>query len=77
MRLTAHAAQFLIPIGVATFATSALAGPGRASGPATTGSAGKAAEAGADPVQENSAERKAVRGAPLEEADANESPELR
>ena len=77
MRLTAHAAQFLIPIGVATFATSALAGPGRASGPATTGSAGKAAEAGADPVQENSAERKAVRGAPLEEAEANESPELR
>jgi membrane-bound lytic murein transglycosylase D len=71
MRLTARAAQFLIPIGIAAFATSALAGPGRASGPATSDNAG------ADPVQENPAERKAVRGAPLEEADANESPELR
>jgi membrane-bound lytic murein transglycosylase D len=71
MRLTARAAQFLIPIGIAAFATSALAGPGRASGPTTTDNAG------ADPVQENPAERKAVRGAPLEEADANESPELR
>ncbi|HJX66071.1 MAG TPA: LysM peptidoglycan-binding domain-containing protein [Polyangia bacterium] len=77
MRLTARAAQFLVPVGIAAFATSALAGPGRASGPATTGSAGKAAEAGADPVQENPAERKAVRGAPLDEPDANESPELR
>ena len=71
MRLTARAAQFLIPIGIAAFATSALAGPGRASGPATSDNAG------ADPVQENPAERKAVRGAPLEEPDANESPELR
>jgi membrane-bound lytic murein transglycosylase D len=77
MRLTGRAAPLLFSIGVAAFATSALAGPGRSSGPAATSTAGKAAEAGADPVQENPAERKAVRGAPLEEPDANESPELR
>ena len=77
MRLTARAARFLIPIGMAAFATPALAGqpPARGSGPAAT--AGKAVGSGADPGQEDPAERKAVRGAPLEEPDANESPELR
>jgi membrane-bound lytic murein transglycosylase D len=77
MQLTARAAQFLISIGIAAFATSALAGPGRGSGAAAASSTGKAAQAGADPVQENPAERKAVRGTSLEEPDANESPELR
>lgn len=77
MRLTARAAPFLIPIGVAAFATSAPAGQpsARGSGPATTAS--KPAESGAGPLQENPAERKAVRGAPLDGPDANESPELR
>jgi len=63
MRLTARAAPILIPIGVVAFATSVLAG--QPAGPA------------ADPIQENPAERKAVRGAPVDELDANESPELR
>ena len=78
MRLTARAALLLIPIGMATFATSALAdqSSARRSRPTTTSSAGQAFGP-ADPVQENSAERKAVRGAALDEPDANESPELR
>ena len=75
MRLTERAAPFLLPLGIAAFATSALASPGRAAGPPT--SAGKAAGSGADPGQENPAERKAVRGAPLDEPNASESPELR
>jgi membrane-bound lytic murein transglycosylase D len=77
MRLMARAAPFLIPIGIAACATTVFASPGRGSGPATTSTAGKAAEAGAEPAQVNPAERKAVRGAPLEDPDANESPELR
>jgi membrane-bound lytic murein transglycosylase D len=75
MRLTARAAPFLIPIGMAAFATSAQAAPGRGSSPGV--SVGKPAGAAAEPVQENPAERKAVRGAPLDEPGANESPELR
>ena len=75
MRLTERAAPFLLPLGIAAFATSALASPGRAAGPPT--SAGKAAGSGAEPGQENPAERKAVRGAPLDEPNASESPELR
>jgi len=75
MRLTARAAPFLIPIGMAALATPALAGPGR--GPGSTAAAGKPSGSGADPVQENAAERKAVRGAPVDDSDANESPELR
>jgi membrane-bound lytic murein transglycosylase D len=75
MRLTARAAPFLIPIGMVALATSALAGPGRGSPQPAT--AGKPTGSGADPVQENHAERKAVRGAALDEPDANESPELR
>ena len=75
MRLTARAAPFLIQIGMAAFATSALAGPGRGSAPAPT--SGKAAGSGAEPGQVNPAERKAVRGTPLDEPDGNESPELR
>jgi hypothetical protein len=74
MRLTARAAPFLLPLGMAAFATSALASPGRGSGPANRR---QAAGSGADPGQENPAERKAVRGAPLDEPNANESPELR
>ncbi|MGA7740515.1 MAG: LysM peptidoglycan-binding domain-containing protein [Polyangia bacterium] len=79
MRLTARAALILVPIGVAASAPSALAGQpsGRGPGPAATKNAGKAAESGADPIQENPAERKAVRGSPLDDLDANESPELR
>ena len=77
MRLTVRAAPFLIPIGVAAFATSALAGQPSARGSGPPVAAGKAAWPGADPSQENPAERKAVRGAALEEPDANESPELR
>jgi len=77
MRLMARTAPFLIPIGIAAFATNVSAGSGRGSGPATTSGAGKAAEAGAEPAQVNAAERKAVRGAPLDDPDANESPELR
>jgi membrane-bound lytic murein transglycosylase D len=75
MRLTARAAPFLIPLGMAAFAPSGLAAPGRGASPAA--SAGKPAGTAADPVQENPAERKAVRGAPLDEPGANESPELR
>ena len=71
MRLTARAVPFLIPIGMAALATSALAGPGR--GPSPPAAGGKAGP-GPEPVQENPAERKAVRGAPLDESDANESP---
>jgi membrane-bound lytic murein transglycosylase D len=77
MRLTARAAPFLIPIGVAAFATAALAGQPPARGSSPAGTVGKPAGLGADPSQENSAERKAVRGVPLQEPDANESPELR
>jgi membrane-bound lytic murein transglycosylase D len=77
MRLTARAAPFLIPIGVAAFATSAPAGQPSARGSDPAATASKPAESGAGPIQENPAERKAVRGAPLDEPDANESPELR
>ena len=75
MRLTACAAPFLIQVGMAAFVTSAQAGPGRGSAPAPT--AGKAAGSDSEPGQVNPAERKAVRGAPLDEPDGNESPELR
>jgi membrane-bound lytic murein transglycosylase D len=79
MRLTARAAPFLILIGMAAFVTSALAGQpsARGSGAAATRGSGRAAGPGADPIQENPAERKAVRGSPLDESDGNESPELR
>ena len=79
MRLTARASPFLILTGMAAFATPALAGQpsARGSGPAATRSSGKAGGTGADAIQENPAERKAVRGIPLDELDGNESPELR
>jgi len=74
MRLTARTARFSIPIGMAVLATSAWAAPSRSSSPAA--SADNAAAPGAD-VQESPAERKAVRGTPVDDSDANESPELR